>query len=106
MIWGCALSTRRADAQEIFTGKVLPPLWETGDMKKPELTDIVWLGPKEEMDRASHRVGKCSECLEIICVEKAVTEPESTQPETTEKLYEAFRAHVKLKHAGDLSQVA
>jgi hypothetical protein len=35
-----------------------------------------------------------------------VTEGESTQPETTEKLYEAFRAHVKLKHAGDLSQVA
>jgi len=75
-------------------------------MKKPELTDIVWLGPKEEMDRASHRVGKCSECLEIICVEKAVTEPESTQPETTEKLYEAFRAHVKLKHAEDFSQAA
>jgi len=46
---------------------VLPPLWETGDMKKPELTDVVWLGPKEEMDHASHRVGKCSECLEIIC---------------------------------------
>jgi ribosomal protein L37AE/L43A len=29
-------------------------------MKKPELTDTAWLGPKEEMDRASHRFGKCS----------------------------------------------
>jgi len=26
--------------------------------EKPELTNIAWLGPKEEMDRASHRVGK------------------------------------------------
>ena len=75
-------------------------------MEKPELTDVAWLGPKEEMDRASHRVGKCSECLEIICIEKAVTEAESTQAETTEKLYEAFRAHVKLKHAEDSSQTA
>jgi hypothetical protein len=79
---------------------------ETADMKKPELTDVAWLGPKEEMDRASHRVGKCSECLEIICVEKAVTETENTQPETTEKLYAAFNAHVKLKHAEDFSQAA
>ena len=73
-------------------------------MKKPELTDVAWLGPKEEMDRASHRVGKCSECFEIICVEKAVTETENTQPETTEKLNEAFHAHVKLKHTEDFSQ--
>jgi hypothetical protein len=75
-------------------------------MKKPELTDVAWLGPKEEMDRASHRVGKCSECLEIICVEKAVTETENTQPETIEALYAAFRAHVKLKHSEDFRQVA
>ena len=75
-------------------------------MKKPELTNIAWLGPKEEMDRSSHRIGKCSECLEIICVEKAVTEAESTQPETTEKLYEAFRAHVNLKHTAQLNQAA
>jgi hypothetical protein len=75
-------------------------------MKKPELTDVVWLGPKEEMDRASHRVGKCSECLEVICVEKAATDTENTEPETAEKLNEAFRAHVKLKHAEDLSQAA
>ena len=75
-------------------------------MKKPELTNVAWLGPREEMDRASHRVGKCSECLEIICVEKVVTEGESTQPETAEKLHEAFRAHVKLKHAEDFSQAA
>ncbi len=56
------------------------------------------------MDRASHRVGKCSECREIICVEKAVTETENTQPETTETLCAAFHVHVKLKHAEDFSQ--
>ena len=78
----------------------------TVDMKKPELTDVAWLGPKEEMDRASHQVGKCSECLEIICVEKAVTETENTQPETTEKLHAAFHAHVKLKHAEEFNQAA
>jgi hypothetical protein len=33
----------------------LSGLWETGGMKKPELTDLGWLGPKDEMDRASHR---------------------------------------------------
>ena len=75
-------------------------------MKKPELTDVAWLGPKEEMDRASHTVGKCSECREIICVEKAITEAENTQPETTEKLLAAFRAHVKLKHSKDFNQAA
>jgi hypothetical protein len=75
-------------------------------MKKPELTDVAWLGPKEEMDRASHRFGKCSECLEIICVEKAVTEAENTQPETNEMLYAAFRAHVKLKHGETFTQAA
>jgi hypothetical protein len=75
-------------------------------MKKPELTDVAWLGPKEEMDRASHRFGKCSECHEIICVEKAVTDPPDTQPETTEMLYKAFRTHVKLKHSEDFSQAA
>jgi hypothetical protein len=67
-------------------------------MKKPELTDVGWLGPKGEMDRASHRFGKCSECYEIICVEKAVADTQDTQPETTEMIYRAFRAHVKLKH--------
>ncbi len=54
------------------------------DMKKPELTAMDWLGPREEMDRASHRFGKCSECNEIICVEKALTNPQSTQPQTNE----------------------
>ena len=52
----------------------LSGLWETGGMIKPELTDVGWLGPRDEMDRASHRFGKCSECHEIICVEKAVTD--------------------------------
>jgi hypothetical protein len=67
-------------------------------MKKPELTDVGWLGPKDEMDRASHCVGKCSECHEIICVEKSVTDTQNTQPETNEMLHKAFRTHVELKH--------
>jgi hypothetical protein len=62
------------------------------------LTDVGWLGPKDEMDRASHRFGKCSECHEIICVEKSVTDTQNTQPETNEMLHKAFRTHVKLKH--------
>jgi hypothetical protein len=70
-------------------------------MKKPELTNVDWLGPKDEMDRASHRFGKCSECQEIICVEKAVADPQDTQPKTTEMLYQAFRTHVELKHPED-----
>jgi hypothetical protein len=68
-------------------------------MKKPELTDAGWLGPRYEMDGASHHFGKCSECHEIICVEKAVTDGPSTQGETTELLHKLFRAHVKLKHS-------
>src|SRR6478672_687234 len=75
-------------------------------MKKPELTDMAWLGPKDEMDRASHRISKCSECHEIICVEKAVTDGPSTQGKTSEMLYEAFRAHVKLKHSEDFNLAA
>jgi hypothetical protein len=74
-------------------------LWETGDMRTPELIDVGWLGPRYEMDDASHRFGKCSECHEIICVEKAVTATENTQPETTEMLYKVFRTHVELKHS-------
>ena len=76
----------------------LSGLWETGGMINPELTDMGWLGPRDEMDRASHRFGKCSECHEIICVEKAVTDTQNTQPETNELLNKAFRAHVKVKH--------
>ena len=67
-------------------------------MIKPELTDVGWLGPRDEMDRASHRFGKCSECHEIICVEKAVTDTQNTHAETNELLNKAFRAHVKVKH--------
>jgi hypothetical protein len=48
----------------------LSGLWETVGMKKPELIAVGWLGPRDEMDRASHRFGKCSECHEIICVER------------------------------------
>jgi len=73
-------------------------------MKKPELTGVGWLGPKYEMDDASHRFGKCSECHEIICVEKAITDGPSTHGETTEILYKVFRTHVKLKHSEDFSQ--
>ena len=50
------------------------------------------------MDSASHLFGKCSECHEIICVEKAVTDTQNTQPETNEMLYKVFLTHVKLKH--------
>jgi hypothetical protein len=70
-------------------------------MKTTELTDVGWLGPKDEMDRASHRFGKCSECREIICVEKAVTDGPSTQQKTSEMLYDAFSIHIKLKHSED-----
>jgi hypothetical protein len=70
-------------------------------MKKPELTDLGWLGPKDEMDRASHRFGKCSECHEIICVEKPATATENTQLETNDLLYKAFHTHVKLMHPED-----
>jgi hypothetical protein len=75
-------------------------------MKKPELTSVGWLGPRDEMDRASHRFGKCSECHEIVCVEKAVTDAQDTQLETTDMLYRAFRAHVKLKHSEDSKRAA
>lgn len=68
-------------------------------MKRPELTNVGWLGPKYEMDRASHRFGKCSECQEIICVEKAVTDAQNTQPETNEMLNKAFHTHVQLTHS-------
>lgn len=75
-------------------------------MTKPELTAVGWLGPRAEMDRASHRSGKCSECHETICVEKAVTDGPTTQQQTTEMLYEAFRAHVSVKHSEDFDMVA
>jgi hypothetical protein len=75
-------------------------------MKTPELTDAGWLGPRDEMDRASHRFGKCSNCHEIICVEKAVTDGPSTQGKTSEILSEAFRTHVKLKHSEDFNVAA
>ena len=75
-------------------------------MKKPKLKDLGWLGPKNEMDRASHRFGKCSECAEIICVEKAVADAENTHQETAEMLYKAFHAHVESKHCEDASQTA
>jgi hypothetical protein len=76
------------------------------DMRTPELTDVGWLGPRIEMDDASHRFGKCSECHETICVEKVVTDPQSTHTETTEMLYKIFRAHVALKHSENMNQSA
>jgi hypothetical protein len=51
-------------------------------MTTPKLTNVSWLGPKDEMDRASHLLGKCSECFEIICVEKAVANQQDTQQQT------------------------
>jgi hypothetical protein len=83
-----------------------PRLWETRDMTTPELKDVGWLGPRLEMDSAGHRFGKCSECHEIICVEKVVTDSGSTQTETTEMLYKVFRAHVAIKHSEDMNQSA
>lgn len=66
------------------------PLWhfglggrETEDMKNAELLDSGWLGPRDEMDRARHRFGNCSECHEIICDKQA------------------FGTHVKLRHSED-----
>ena len=81
-------------------------LWETGAMTKPELTGAGWLGPKDEMDRASHRFGKCSQCNEIICVEKAVADGPSTQRETSKMLHKAFDTHVKLNHPENYSPTA
>jgi hypothetical protein len=75
-------------------------------MATPKLTNVSWLGPKDEMDRASHLLGKCSECLEIICVEKAVANQQDTQQETNEMIYKAFGTHVKLKHSEEASQAA
>jgi hypothetical protein len=75
-------------------------------MATPKLIDVSWLGPKDEMDRASHLFGKCSECFEIICVEKAVADKQDTQQETNEMIYKAFGSHLKLKHSGDASQAA
>jgi len=70
------------------------------------LTDMGWLGPRDEMDRASHRYGKCSECNEVICVRKAVTDGPSTQQQTSGMLNEAFRAHVRLKHSEEFNMPA
>ena len=58
------------------------------------------------MDSASHRFGKCSECHEIICVEKVATDSESTQTETTEMLYTVFSAHIALNHYEDMNNSA
>ena len=56
------------------------------------------------MDRASHRFGRCSECHEVICVEKAVADGPSTHRETSKMLDKAFRTHVELKHSQNFSQ--
>ena len=84
----------------------LSNLCEADGMKRPELTNVGWLGPRDEMDRASHRFGKCSECSETICVEKAVTDGPSTREKTNETLYEAFRTHVRLKHSEEFNLAA
>jgi hypothetical protein len=36
--------------------------------EKPQLTDLGWLGPKDEMDRASHRFGKCSGAMKSFAL--------------------------------------
>ena len=84
----------------------LSSLWEADGMKRPALTKMGWLGPRDEMDRASHLIGKCSKCHEVICVEKAVTDGPSTLQQTNERLDEAFRTHVKLKHTEEFNVAA
>jgi hypothetical protein len=64
-------------------------------MATPKLTNVSWLGPKDEMDRASHLLGKCPECFEIICVEKAVANQQDTQQEINEMIYKSFGTQVK-----------
>lgn len=81
-------------------------LWECDGMKSPALTNVGWLGPRDEMDRTSQRFGKCSECYETICVEKAATDGPSTRERTNETLYEAFRTHVRLKHSEEFNLAA
>lgn len=80
--------------------------WEADFMKRPELTKMGWLGPRNDMDRASHRFGECSDCREVICVEKAVIDGPSTLSQTNEQLEEAFRTHMKLKHTEDFDLAA
>lgn len=75
-------------------------------MATPKLIALSWLGPENEMDRASHLFGKCSECDEIICVERAVADKQNTQRETDEMIYKAFGTRVKLKQSDDASQAA
>ena len=84
----------------------LSVLWEADGVKGPELTNVGWLGPRDEMDRASHRFGKCSECSETICVDKAVTDGPSTREKTNETLYEAFRTHLRLRHSEEFNLAA
>jgi hypothetical protein len=60
-------------------------VWGTEDMKNAELIDSGWPGPRDEMDRARHCFhcfGNCSECHEIICVEKALTDGPSALRQT------------------------
>lgn len=68
----------------------LSDLWEADEMKMPELTDAGWLGPRDEMNRASHGFGKCSECRETICVEKAVNDGPSTGQKPTKRSMKHF----------------
>ena len=74
------------------------------DKTRIDRCGLAWT--KGRMDRASHRFGKCSECHETICVEKAIADGPSTLGQTNEVLYEAFRAHVKLKHSEDFNLAA
>ena len=80
--------------------------WETGKYEKARTDRRGLAGAKGRNGSASHRFGKCSECREVICVEKVVTDGPSTQGQTTEMLNEAFRTHVKLKHSEDFNLAA
>jgi hypothetical protein len=58
--------------------------------ENPKLTEVARLGPSDEMDRASQYCSRCSECNEIICIAKAVTDGPSTQRETLKCSMERF----------------
>jgi hypothetical protein len=66
-------------------------------MENPKLTGESWLEPKAPLARATHLISACSECYEIICVEKAKSK-EDIEKQTRASLNAAFQAHIKARH--------
>jgi hypothetical protein len=71
-------------------------LWQAVDMAKAEIIDLLWLPPRE-IERATHLIGTCSECCEIICVAKA-NSGKDIEKETRASLDATFHAHVNREH--------